>query len=62
MKTKNEKLTELCLQELKQLNKETLLLELEELLLSLGEKGCDLKLLHLYYTEKSKRPRNCYEF
>ena len=62
MKTKNEKLTELCLQELKQLNKETLLLELEDLLLSLGEKGCDLKLLHLYYTEKSKRPRNCYEF
>ena len=62
MKTKNEKLTELCLQELKQLNKETLLLELEQLLLSLGEKGCDLKLLHLYYTEKSKRPRNCYEF
>jgi len=61
MKTKNEKLTELCLQELKQLNKETLLLELEELLLSLGEKGCDLKLLHLYYTEKSKSPRNCYE-
>ena len=62
MKTKNEKLTELCLQELKQLNKETLLLELEDLLLTLGEKGFDLKLLHLYYTEKSKKPTNCYEF
>ena len=58
----NEKLTEMCLQELSVLNKETLLLEMEQLLLSLGEKGCDLKSLHQYYTEMSKSPRNCYEF
>jgi hypothetical protein len=62
METKNEKLTEMCLQELKQLNKETLLFEMEQLLLSLGEKGCDLKSLHQYYTETCKSPRNCYEF
>ena len=58
----NEKLAELCLEELTHLNKQALLEELENLLLSLAERGFDLKLLQIYYVDKVKQTRNCYEF
>lgn len=61
-KLTNEKLAELCLEELTHLNKQALLEELENLLLSLAERGFDLKLLQIYYVDKVKQTRNCYEF
>ena len=61
-KLTNEKLAELCLEELTHLNKQALLEELENLLLSLAERGFDLKLLQIYYVDKVKKTRNCYEF
>ena len=55
----NEKLAKLCMEELTQLNTQALLEELENLLLSLAERGFDLKLLHtcLLYTSPSPRDR-----
>jgi len=58
----NEKLAELCLEELTHLNRQALLEELENLLLSLAERGFDLKLLHTYYMDKVSQTRNSYEF
>jgi hypothetical protein len=61
-KLTNEKLAELCLEELTHLNKQALLEELENLLLSLAERGFDLKLLHTYYIDKVSQGQNSYKF
>jgi len=58
----NEKLAKLCMEELTQLNTQALLEELENLLLSLAERGFDLKLLHTYYMDKVSQGQNSYEF
>ena len=58
----NEKLAELCLEELTHLNKQALLEELENLLLSIAERGFDLKLLHTYYMDKVSQTKNNYKF
>ena len=58
----NEKLAELCLEELTHLNKQALLEELENLLLSIAERGFDLKLLHTYYMDKVSQTQNNYKF
>jgi len=58
----NEKLAELCLEELTHLNRQALLEELENLLLSLAERGFDLKLLHTYYMDKVSQGQNSYKF
>jgi hypothetical protein len=58
----NEKLAELCMEELTQLNTQALLEELENLLLSLAERGFDLKLLHTYYMDKVAQGQNSYKF
>ena len=61
-KLTNEKLAELCLEELTHLNKQALLEELENLLLSLAERGFDLKLLQIYYSNKVAQGQNSYKF
>jgi hypothetical protein len=61
-KLTNEKLAELCLEELTHFNKQALLEELENLLLSLAERGVDLKRLHTYYSEKVAQGQNSYKF
>jgi hypothetical protein len=53
----NEKLVKECLEHLENFSKEQLLEEFEQMLLSLGEQGEDLKRFEIYYSNNGLRNR-----
>lgn len=54
---KDYQLTEKCLEHLGDFSKEQLLEEMEQLLLCLAERDCDLQLLHSHYLNNGLRKK-----